>query len=312
VQIELRPLSTGEMLDRTFQLYRARFGMFVGLATVAAAIQTLGGTVQVLLLHFLAVGGHHAVLARVFTTLGVLISIGIALLANSVVFAAITRSVSALYLEQPTGIALAYREVWPRWFRYVRVALAAGFLSTWPVLPFVAALVAEVALIPIRAGGAAAPRAVVVGLTGLGAFLVVPVCIWLLCRYALSIVACVVEALPVWRSIRRSVALSKGLRGRVFVLLLLIYIFQLILALAFSAPILGRVIHSGAHVPLGVSLYQLVAGFIVTALVSGLYGIGLTVIYLDARTRKEGFDIELMMGRTGIATPARAAVLPIG
>lgn len=312
MQIELRPLSTGEMLDRTFQLYRARFGMFVGIATVAAAIRTLGSAVQALGVRFLSSDAHYAVLARVFSSFGVLITLGIAFLATSVVFAAVTRSVFALYLEQPTGIALAYREVWPHWFRYVRVTLAAGFLSMWPVLPFVAVLAIEIALMSRGSGGFSAGRAAALGFTGFAVFLVAPLCIWLLCRYALSNVACVVEGLPVRRSIQRSVALSKGLRGRVFVLLLLVYLLQLILAFAFSAPIFSLVVHSGGHVSLGVTLYQLVVGFVVIALVSALYGIGLTVIYLDARTRKEGYDIELMMERVGIDPPAQPLVLPIG
>src|SRR6185437_4632483 len=38
---DLRPLSTGEVLDRTFQLYRSRFALFVGLALLPAAANTL-------------------------------------------------------------------------------------------------------------------------------------------------------------------------------------------------------------------------------------------------------------------------------
>src|SRR5271170_6726266 len=37
-QFDLRPLSTGEVLDRTFQLYRSRFTLFAGLAMLPAAV----------------------------------------------------------------------------------------------------------------------------------------------------------------------------------------------------------------------------------------------------------------------------------
>ena len=39
---ELRPLSLGEILDRTFTLYRKRFWLFAGLAVVSASVVTLG------------------------------------------------------------------------------------------------------------------------------------------------------------------------------------------------------------------------------------------------------------------------------
>lgn len=45
---DLRPLSTGEVLDRTFQLYRSRFALFASLAALPAAVQFVGGAVQVL------------------------------------------------------------------------------------------------------------------------------------------------------------------------------------------------------------------------------------------------------------------------
>ncbi len=40
-QFDLRPLSTGEVLDRTFQLYRLRFALFAGLAILPAAVSVV-------------------------------------------------------------------------------------------------------------------------------------------------------------------------------------------------------------------------------------------------------------------------------
>ena len=44
---DLRPLSTGEVLDRTFQLYRSRFALFASLAALPSAVSFLSGAVQV-------------------------------------------------------------------------------------------------------------------------------------------------------------------------------------------------------------------------------------------------------------------------
>src|ERR1700756_2149517 len=45
---DLRPLSTGEVLDRTFQLYRSRFALFAGLAMLPAAVSVVMQTVRLL------------------------------------------------------------------------------------------------------------------------------------------------------------------------------------------------------------------------------------------------------------------------
>src|SRR5690348_638129 len=46
---DLRPLSTGEVLDRTFQLYRSHFLLFVGLALLPAAVSAVTGVMQLVL-----------------------------------------------------------------------------------------------------------------------------------------------------------------------------------------------------------------------------------------------------------------------
>ena len=40
---ELRPLSLGEVLDRTFAIYRSRFWLFAGIAMTAAAVNAVVG-----------------------------------------------------------------------------------------------------------------------------------------------------------------------------------------------------------------------------------------------------------------------------
>src|SRR6201995_4214584 len=50
---ELRPLTLGEVLDRTFSLYRSRFWLFCGIAASAAAVELLvAGTGRVILHHY--------------------------------------------------------------------------------------------------------------------------------------------------------------------------------------------------------------------------------------------------------------------
>lgn len=295
MKLELRPLSAGEILDRTFQLFRARFGVFVGIATLGALIRTAGSALQTFTLRYLNHHGYGHAVAAIWTGSSMIASIATSLLAYSLVFAAITAVVTRLHFGNPTGVFEAYREIWPRWFRYVRLSVVMGFLSFWPMLLVVGFLGADIALAP-RFSARTAPLATgVFGFTMLGMLVVIPVCIWLLCRYGLAWAACVVEDLKVWRSLKRSVSLSKGFRWRVFLLFLLVYVVEMILAASLMAPTYVFLARAHGHYSVGMLAYQLALGFVVAALISPLYGIGLTVIYLDARIRKEGYDIELSM-----------------
>lgn len=295
MKLELRPLSAGEVLDRTFQFFRARLGMFVGIATVGAAIRTAGATLQTFSLRYLTTHGKGYVITSVWSSSSIVVNLATSLLAYSLVFAAITAAVMALHLGRSTGISESYREIWPRWFRFVRLSITVGFLSLWPLIIVAGLMIAEIGLAPRLSTHTAPFAARAFGYGMLGMLVAFPICVWLLCRYALSCAACVVEDLKVWRALKRSASLSKGLRWRIFLLLLLVYVIEVILTVSLMAPTFLFLFRAHGHLPLGVVAYELGLGFVVTALISPIYGIGLTVIYLDARIRKEGYDIELMM-----------------
>ena len=314
MNVELRPLSAGEVLDRTFQFFRARLGMFVGIATVGAAIRTAGVTLQTFSLRYLNSHGYGHTVAVLWSVSSILVNIAISLLAYSLVFAAITAAVMALHLGRPTGIFEAYREISARWFRFVRISIAAGFLCLWPLLIIGVLMGGGVALAPRMSAQTAPIVAGAFGFAVLGMLVALPLFVWLLCRYALSWAACAVEDLKVWQSLKRSVLLSKGLRWRVFLLLVLVYVIEMILTASLMAPTFIFLIRAHGQVSLGLLAYQLALGFVVTALISPIYGIGLTVIYLDARIRKEGYDIELMMQQAADASGLSAdpsAPLPV-
>lgn len=307
MKLELRPLSAGEILDRTFQLFRARLGVFVGIATLGALIRTAGSALQTFSLRYLTTHGHAPAVTAIWSGASAIVSVATALLAYSLVFAAITVVVMRLHFGKSTGVVEAYREILPRWFRFVRLSLTVGFLSSWPVLVVFGFLFASVALAPHSSTRTAPMLIGVFGFTALGMFVAIPICIWLLCRYGLAWAACVVEDSKVWRSLKRSVSLSKGFRWRVFLLFLLVYVVEIILAGSLMVPTYIFLARAHGHYSVGMLAYQLAIGFVATALISPLYGIGLTVIYLDARIRKEGYDIELSMQQS-----AAVSVLPAG
>lgn len=315
MEIELRPLSTGEVLDRTFRLYRAQFGVFVGIAAIAALLETAGNALQTLSFRYSLLHNTNKVLLDAAAAAGGLIQVLLVLVAASVVFAAIAYAVMALHQGQPMRIAAAYKAALPRWFRYVRLAVAWWLMASWPFLVGLMLLVLPVGLLSAHHVSAKSPAFVgAVAAWGLLVMLTVPLCIWLFCRYSLCMAASVAEDLNVRRSLKRSVMLSKGFRWRIFLLLMVVYVLQAIVGFGLMVPILGfflNLAHTHGVLPLAAVIYQIAIGFVMIAVVTPIYVVGLTLIYLDTRIRKEGYDIELMMQRSaGGATIAASGAEP--
>lgn len=307
----LRPLSLGEVLDRTFQLYRSHFLMFAGISTFAAGLDLIWKLIQTSAVQMLQ---HHvAVVTLGFANAGfTLINLVVYVIASAIAMAATNRAVSAIYLGQPTGIAQSYREVMPHWFRYVWLYIVAAFLAWGAVIVlFVVFLLGAFAVPRFASGGTAAIFMVIAFLSML---LLVPFGIWMMLRYSLANASSVFEDLGVLASLKRSVFLTKGAQQKtsIFVLLLLAGVITTVMTYAGLAPMLIFVVrsvmnHTTPALTLGMTIYTLLVGFVTTSVTVPIYAIGLTLFYYDARIRKEGFDVEWMMLR---AAPAEMP-LPI-
>jgi len=121
-------------------------------------------------------------------------------------------------------------------------------------------------------------------------------------RYSLAMPASVVEDLPAGAALKRSVELSKGSRGRVFVLGLLVGAVKLLLGTILGFPFIAFTFkHPGHPLPMGLLAMQQLAGFAVNTLIGPIYATGLTLFYYDQRIGQEGFDIEWMMQAAGLS-----------
>jgi hypothetical protein len=124
-------------------------------------------------------------------------------------------------------------------------------------------------------------------------------------RYSLAVPACVVEELPATPAIKRSIELSEGSRGRIFVLGLLVYAVRAVLGLLFGFPMIALALkHPGQPLPLPWMILAQLGSFVISALIGPIYSTGLTLFYYDQRIRKEGFDIEWMMQAAGLSPQA--------
>ena len=123
--------------------------------------------------------------------------------------------------------------------------------------------------------------------------------------YAVVIPAVVIDGLGVTASMDRSKALAEGHRGRVFLVLLVLWILSIILTLGslFASMMLAGPIQPGQSPPLMFEVIQNIVGL----LTAPLGTIAAVIIYYDLRVRKEGFDLE-MLSRAMSPTPA----IPLG
>jgi len=153
------------------------------------------------------------------------------------------------------------------------------------------------------------PGALIAGLIGFGAILIVALVtavVW--SRYALAIAACVVEDTRIIASLKRSSALSKGSRFRVFIiyLVLVALAFTVAFALGALAEALGVLVHN----TIARLILTYVATFIAGSLTSPLATIGLALVYYDERVRKEAFDLQWMMSSLDASAPPVPQILP--
>lgn len=289
---DLRPLSTGEILDRTFQLYRSRFTLFAGLAMLPAGVNVV---TQALRLWYSA---HQSV--QIHTGLNLYktqaISVALALVSSilslvlyGITQAATTWAVSAVYLGEPATIKTAYKTAGRHWFRYTLIVLRQVWAGFW--LPVI--------LVSIGIGYQAARRGsasanLTAGLLYIVAFFSLVYAIWAYIRVSLAVPAAVVESLKVRASIKRSKLLLVDRKFRIFLLFVFLFALYLVIG-AIQAPLAYFAIRARGSEAFFTHAISLAIGFVTGTLVGPLGAIAICLFYIDERVRREGFDIEWMM-----------------
>ena len=291
---DLRPLSTGEILDRSFSLYRRRFWLYAGLSSVAAAVTTVGTFVR-LTWGFGATFGEQAGPRQLLVSaISTLVTSVFFLLAYSVTQAATVSAVGSVYLGRQTSIGQSFATVRRFWYRYLGIVLWQAWSSMW--LPLLLIIPAIVFLIDVK-----------LNLQTLGAFLLIPVFASLVysviayIRNSLGIAASVGEGLTVRQSMRRSKTLVAGRKGRVFALLMLMYVLSLAAGVVQGVfAVFMTLSHQGVHILL--EALTLLATFATGTLVTPVGAIAFCLLYLDERVRREGLDVEMSLERAAAGT----------
>jgi len=330
-----QPLTLGEILDRTVQIYRRNFPLFLGISILPAAIyvavygsfslyytsklpaiEQVGRTPgpaspPAMLAFFLA--------TIVFFLVGIPVLMGVSAASlGALNFAAVWSN-----RGEPATIRGAYARSFRHFWRYLGIVfLQILFAGILPGAAAVVLIVLGGVVTALGAGSGGGP--VLAVLLGLFLFLLVValvgVCIWIWIRFCLAFPASGVEGMKAWPSLKRSSQLSKGTRGRIFVMYLLVVIMTMVVYYALTLPVdivLKLTLYKSmaalaliTNPPIVLQVVNLVISCLERAFALPIYSIALVLFYIDQRTRVEGYDIEQLMDRAGWTSSASAAPPP--
>ena len=255
----LRPLTTGELLDRTFSIYRTHFVLFVGifalphlcvlaLQCLEFALQTPGATLR------------NALTTMVFGIAAVLLTLVVAAASQ----AAAVVALSNVYLDRPAGVMDSFSKVKHQIVGVIGLSLRVGFLvGLWSLLLIVPGILKAIEwslavpakVLEDKSASEAMSRSSDLTEGNRGRIFV----IWFL-FFVLSIGVSMLLQWPI----------RIGAGG-------------------------ARSATAVQHVAVGWQVATLVAAFISECLVGPLATIAFALVYYDERVRKEAFDIQLMM-----------------
>jgi predicted secreted protein len=280
--LDLRPLSVGELLDRTFSLYRRNFLLFIGISAIpqllVLALQLVQLAITPVRVPFRPpVTTDFQSTFPGFSTGGVmgfvaLIIVGIVIYVIAYLFSqgGTVFAVSELYLGRPTTISQSLGRV-------------RGELGSLFGVVFLNGLVTGVCFL----------------------LLIIPG-IYMVCRLCVCIPAALLENLGPRESLERSFGLTKENVGRAFLILLLYFAILYAALFLFDIPFaIG--IQFEAHDPSMVrvlSALMQVGNFIAGVLITPIVTIASSIFYFDLRVRKEAFDLQLMMNPLSGGVPA--------
>jgi hypothetical protein len=318
METTLRPLTLGEILDRTAQLYRNNFLVFAGIFSIYSGVALVLSLLQIALGVAIKDVPALAKMTWIPWVTGALEWIVLILVVGATI-AAINRAVAWVHLGEPATIRSAYQSVMPHFGRYVWLMTITGLIAWLPVallyggyFGFVLVYATPKGILTHPNAGSDPHATVIFGLVSAIFFLLlIPAFVYGLImslRYALAIPACVVENIKAWAAVKRSVALSKGARGRIFVLFLLVGVIKLGLVGMTQIFFLVVAVKQKGLMSPWLSASSQVIAFFTNTFLGPIGAAGVALFYYDQRVRKEGYDIEWMMQAAGMTAPVAANV----
>ena len=282
-ELDLRPLSLGEILDRTFSLYRRNFLLFLGITAIPNLLILGLNLAETMMSELPAAPAQRTVQdlqsragtgLMAFGFIGLIVGVVVYLVAYLFAQGGTVFAVSEIYLGRTTTIGASLSRM--------RGQLGSLFGVT-----------------------------LLNGLAVMGAtiFLIIPG-IYLACRLVTCVPAALLEDLGPRASLERSFRLTKDNAGRSFVIFFLYFIllYGAIMLLMFPfAMMAGLSAKDPSAMRMWLALAQ-VGNVAAAVLVGPFLTIATAVFYYDLRVRKEAFDLQVMMNPSGNISSGTAGV----
>jgi hypothetical protein len=261
-EFDLRPLSLGEILDRTFTLYRKHFLLFFGIAAIPQ-ILVLAASLIILYIEpeRLSTTNPFAIFSSPSFLAVTIISTLIALVAYVFAQGASIISVSEIYLGRQITIGEALGKIRPDFWFLLGVILLSALV-------------------------------ILVGT----ALLIIPG-IYLACRLIICLPSALIEDKGPAEALSRSFRLTKGFAGRSFMIYVIYLVIAIVLGLLVEAPfsiLLATAAANPTMIRIWAALAQ-VGSSASSAIVMPILMIATAIFYYDLRVRKEAFDIQFLM-----------------
>ncbi|MCE0499733.1 MAG: hypothetical protein LV481_17485 [Methylacidiphilales bacterium] len=312
-QVDLRPLTTSELIDRGFTLYRAHFAGFLLLALICQTTPLLSQILITMTGITPTPADVMANLAGCLTRLGAMMCV--MLVAQLAVFGfevMLTFYISDAYLGKIPSITDSLRKLATRvkasiW-TFVLNRVLIGLTLIFPLMVMAAAYVYAVRYPPTE-------FLPIVLFAVVGALLfiasLVPVLVVFM-RIWVILPPLALEGLSGWKAVWRSVELVRYDPGlgilywgemRLSFLLLPLFVIELLILFLTSLPLTvvefsEALRHGAAQLnapPDATMIISTVLTFFAGSLILPLYPIATTLFYYDVRIRREGFDLEFMV-----------------
>jgi hypothetical protein len=276
--LDLRPLALGEILDRTFSIYRSNFLLFIGIAAGPQALMLLFNLAETSL--FSAPTNPLATRTAPPTINGAMIGGAIAaMFVGGIVYftayiyshGAAVNAVSDIYLGQTATIGGSYRKMRGHALNLLGVLILNGLAVFAGFFVFI-----------------------------IGAF-------YAMCRLCTTVPAAILEDKGPPDSLSRSWELTEDNAGRALAIIVLAMAISYALVMLFSMPFTILVFLAAYQKSFAMVRFWTVMNslgtFIGGTLATPVLTIGTTVFYYDLRVRKEAFDLQMMMASVPAANP---------
>lgn len=318
------PLSVGELLDRTFRILRARFGILIlsaGIVLVPLGILSalLTGNFMTSYFDFVEVAMLNpdappdVAISQLMSGMGsyfgsMLVLYILSIIGNTFVsLIAIYHAHAELHngpRDLRSGLRAARPHIWRLIGLYIVRGLAIGLitLAILTVIALVFGLFALIFGLGLNATDGSGPAGIISMVALVGAVIVAYILVlfvlfapglYLSARWLAAIPALMLERLGPIAALRRSWHLTQGHFWRSVGVMLLL---TLIGTLALSMPVV--VVQQIATLLMPdqlqlIFIFSTVSGYLLSVLWQPLFMIGLVLLYYDLRVRREGYDVQV-------------------